>query len=133
MISPDLYIKTIAGKGKFNFILIHNTGGNHNMFSDQVDCLLEHSNVILLDLPGHGKSSAEKNYTIQDSSLLISTICHDYALDNICIIGLNNGANIAINTAYQHQLPLVKMILIDPPLFLETPFINEINFFKQQL
>ena len=129
----NVFSKKVVGQGPLNFILIHNAGGSHNMFTHQVEMLLTYGNVILLDLPGHGSSASNNQNSITHSSELIHEICKYYALDNIWLIGLNNGANIAINTAHIGQIKPCGMVLIDPPLFLSNDFTQEIGLFINKL
>ncbi len=133
MLSNKIYSKKIDGKGDIDFVLIHNAGGGHKMFSYQIDMLLNHGNILLLDLPGHGSSQVSKNNSIDDSSALIFNICRQYSLKHICLIGLNNGANIAINTANANKTMFSKLILIDPPIFMQKEFLHEIDLFINKL
>ena len=133
MLSNKIYSKKIDGHGPYNFILIHNAGGSHKMFSHQIEMLIKHGSVVLLDLPGHGLSEACDNNGIRESSELIKKLCVHYSLDEIWLVGLNNGANIAIDIAHQRCMELSGMILIDPALFLDDNFINEIHLFIDKL
>ena len=125
----QIFSKKIAGQGPMNFILIHNAGGSNNMFTYQVDMLLKHGNVVLIDLPGHGASAVSNQNSINHSSELIHEICTYYGLDNIWLIGLNIGANIAINTAHTQHLTLSGMILIDPPLLMNPQLRSKLEEF----
>ena len=129
----EIYSKKITGEGPLNFILIHNAGGCHKMFTYQVKMLLIYGNVVLLDLPGHGSSAPYNQNSINHSSELIHEICKYYALDNIWLIGLNNGANIAINTVHMGQIKPCGMVLIDPLLSLNNDSIKEINIFIKKI
>lgn len=132
MILEEMYSKKIAGSGLLNFVLIHNAGGNHQFFTHQVKMLCHHGDVVWLDLPGHGNSAEEPNNSIDSSSEIIYEICQHYSLDNIVLIGLNNGANIAINTTYKYDLPIKRFVLIDPPILMGETFVAEIiNFINE--
>ena len=125
----QIYHQKISGKGNLNFILIHNAGGDNNMFLSQIAMLLSFGNVILLDLPGHGKSSTIKINNMDSFSNIIIDICNEYILKNIWLIGLNNGANIAINAYLLNTVNISGLILIDPILFMDDKFIIEIEHF----
>lgn len=129
----EIFVERLQGNGNLDFVLIHNAGGNHQFFSHQVELLKKHGNVIQLDLPGHGNSGLISSYKMRDLSLIIEKICNSLSLKNICLIGLNNGANIAIETALNHSLPIKNLILIDPPMLMDQSFIGEINHFIQRL
>lgn len=130
----NLFVEKQEGRGNLNFVLIHNAGGDHNFFKYQIDMLKNYGNVISLDLPGHGKSEVISSYTMFDLSSIIFQICKNLHLDNISLIGLNNGANIAINLlANTNELDIKSLVLIDPPIFMGNKFIDEIKNFIEEL
>lgn len=133
MTSREIFTKKIEGKGPLNFVLIHNAGGDHQFFTHQIDALKKRGGILLLDLPGHGSSAPRSKNTIEDSADVIYEICQQFALKNIVLLGLNNGANIALQTCHQHDLPIHSLVLIDPPLFLGKQFIHEIHEFIDKL
>lgn len=128
-----IFAKKLEGEGALNFILIHNAGGSHQFFTQQIDSLRKSGNVILLDLPGHGSSEATTDNSIEASAQTIASISKKLHLKNICLLGLNNGANIALHTFYKKILPIERLILIDPPLFMGPEFVNEIKAFINKL
>lgn len=129
----NLSLEIIKGSGIFNFILLHNAGGNHHFFAHQIELLKKYGDIICLDLPGHGKSKGIPDYQMNSLSSVVNDVCKNLSLQNICLIGLNNGANIAIDIALTYSLPIKGIILIDPPLFMDKKFIAEINAFIDQL
>jgi len=129
----DIFVEKIDGKGDLNFVLIHNAGGDHRFFTHQIETLKNYGDVIQLDLPGHGKSDIISSYQMDDLASIVVQICENLALKNLCLIGLNNGANIAIDILNKRSLPVKSAVLIDPPIFMDKDFVNEINNFIQQL
>lgn len=123
----EIFVEKLTGNGKLNFVLIHNAGSDHRFFTYQTETLREFGNVVQLDLPGSGKSAPISSYKMRDLSSVIETICRKLSLKNICLIGLNNGGNIAIDTVLHHSLPIENLILIDPPIFMDESFVSEIN------
>lgn len=129
----EIFVEKISGAGYLNFILLHNAGGNHLFFSHQIELLKRHGNVILIDLPGHSKSEGMSCYQMSDLSAIVSQVCLSLSLDQIGLVGLNNGADIAIDMALHDHLPIHHLILIDPPIFMDPSFISEIKNFIHQL
>ncbi len=129
----EMFVERLQGNGDLNFVLIHNAGGNHHFFCHQLELLKKYGNVIQLDLPGHGSSGVISSYKMKDLSLIVAQICKDLALRNICPIGLNNGAGIVIELVLNHPLPIKNITLIDPPIFMDKSFIDEIRSFIQKL
>lgn len=123
----DIFVETLPGKGNLNFVLIHNAGSDHRFFIHQLDLLRQYGDVTQFDVPGSGKSQPVSSYKMRDLSAIVAMICKQLFLRNICLVGLNNGANIAIETALHSQLPIDKLILIDPPIFMEKSFVKEIE------
>ncbi|CAN5388874.1 alpha/beta hydrolase [soil metagenome] len=128
----EIFVEKLQGNGSLNFILIHNAGGNHHFFIHQIELLKKYGDVIWLDLPGHSESKGISRYQMSDLSSIVNQICKNLFLKNICLIGLNNGADIVIDIAINYPLPIKNIILIDPPIFMEPPFIAEINEFISQ-
>lgn len=129
----EFFVEQIQGNGYLNFVLIHNAGGDHRFFSHQIEILKKYGNVIQLDLPGHGNSSEISSYTMEELSSIVSSICKKLSLQNIYLIGLNNGANIVLDIVRNHSLPINGIILIDPPIFMKKSFVAEINHFINKL
>ncbi|KTC70181.1 2-succinyl-6-hydroxy-2,4-cyclohexadiene-1-carboxylate synthase [Legionella birminghamensis] len=129
----EIFVKQYKGAGNLNFVLLHNAGGNHRFFTHQIELLQQFGNVFSLDLPGHSGSQGITSYRMSDLSSLVVEVCRQLSLDNVCLIGLNNGADIIIDVMLNKGLPIEHIILIDPPLFLEKEFIAEIEEFIQAL
>jgi pimeloyl-ACP methyl ester carboxylesterase len=129
----EIFVEKLPGHGNLNFVLIHNAGSDHRFFTHQIEMLKKFGHVTWLDLPGSGKSHLISSYKMRDLSSIIAKICKKLSLQNICLIGLNNGANIAIDVALNHPLTIERLILIDPPIFMDKSFVNEINSYIESL
>lgn len=129
----EIFVEKLPGTGDLNFVLIHNAGSDHRFFTHQIELLKKFGTIIQLDLPGHGKSAPISSYKMGDLSSIISMICKTLSLKNIYLIGLNNGANIAIDIALNHPLAIKGLILIDPPIFMDKSFIHEIDAYIESL
>jgi pimeloyl-ACP methyl ester carboxylesterase len=129
----EIYVEKLPGAGDLNFVLIHNAGSDHRFFTHQIEMLRNFGSVIQLDLPGHGKSQPISSYKMRDLSSMIASICRKLFLENICLIGINNGANIAIDTILHQSLEVKMVVLIDPPIFMDPSFRNEISAYIESL
>lgn len=128
-----IFIERIPGKENLNFLLLHNAGGNHHFFAQQLDTLKQYGSIIQLDLPGHGASSALTDNSMDNLAKLVTQIYQPYKDQPLCLVGLNNGANLAMHVATTEALPLHSLILIDPPMLMNASFVAEIKQFIQQL
>ena len=115
----EIFVEKLPGNGSLNFVLIHNAGSDHRFFIHQIETLRKFGDVIQLDLPGSGKSHPISSYKMRDLSSIIAAICRKLSLKNICLVGLNNGANIAIDTVLNHSL--------------DQSFVDEINSYIESL
>ncbi len=129
----EIFLERVSGSGDLNFVLIHNAGGDHHFFTHQIEMLGQFGDVIQIDLPGHGKSEVTASYKIADLSALIVEMCTQLSLKNVCLIGLNNGANIAIEMFLRSSMEINGLILLDPPIFMNEAFVREIREFIQVL
>lgn len=129
-----IFVEKIEGNGELNFVLLHNAGGNHQFFIHQVELLKKYGDIIWFDLPGHSKSKETlSSYQMTELASIVNHICKNLTLENICLVGLNNGANIVVETALNQALPIKSLILIDPPLFMAKSFVDEIKMFIDAL
>ena len=129
----EIFVKKVRGAGNLNFVLIHNAGSDHRFFNPQIKILKKFGNIIQFDLPGCGKSSPIASNTMKDLSSIIYIICKKFSLKNVVLIGLNNGANIAIDAALTQTLEIKGLILIDPPIFMDKSFIKTITSYVKSL
>src|SRR3989344_4505766 len=104
----EIFVEKLPGNGNVNFVLIHNVGSDHRFFTHQIETLRKFGDVVQLDLPGSGKSHPISSYKMRDLSSIIASICRKLSLKNICLVGLNNGANIAIDTVVNHSLAIER-------------------------
>lgn len=113
------YIKTPSGinwhyitKGKGAALLfIHGWAGDFSIWFKQIDYFSKNFKVIVLDLPGHGKSSWEG---IDFNSLVddIIFICRRLKLKKIIVLGMSFGGQIAMKLAIKSKL-VSKLVLVD--------------------
>jgi pimeloyl-ACP methyl ester carboxylesterase len=83
-----------------NFVLIHNAGGNHQFLKEQFAHLKQLGQVLSVDLRGHGESDKPKqDYTVESFADDVAYLCHEHEIQKAIFIGLNYGANIAIELA----------------------------------
>lgn len=129
----EIFVEKLSGVGSLTFVLIHNAGSDHRFFTHQIETLRRFGDVVQLDLPGSGKSHPVSSYKMRDLSSIIEKICKKLSLENICLVGLNNGANIAIDATLNQSLRIEKLILIDPPIFMDKSFVSEIKAYIKSL
>lgn len=111
----------VKGKGSPTFFLIHNSGGSHEMMHHTADFFATLGKVIVPDLLGHGESDKPSiEYTIPLFAETCLELCQLEQLGPTVLIGLNYGADIAIEMARLAPLRFTHLILIEPPLLMES-------------
>ncbi len=110
-----------VGNGTKNFCLIHNAGGSHEMMAYTAAHFAKAGKVLSLDLLGHGSSSKLKTeYTLPLFAETALELCRHQQMEKVVLIGLNFGANVGIEIAKIEPKRLSHLILIEPPLFMES-------------
>lgn len=114
------------GEGSRNFLLVHNSGGSHEMMSHTTAHFSKRGKVIVPDLLGHGASDFPKiEYTLSVFAENLIQLCKHEKISRIIFIGLNYGADIGIEIAKIAPTLISHLILIEPPIFME-PWIVKI-------
>ncbi|KRT66836.1 MAG: Alpha/beta hydrolase fold protein [Candidatus Dadabacteria bacterium CSP1-2] len=95
-----LKINYIAGEGleksRLSILMIHGAGQSSLTWEYQVDELKKQSkfNLIILDLPGHGKSEGSGLSSIREYSGFIKDFTDTLGLENLILVGHSMGGGI---------------------------------------
>jgi pimeloyl-[acyl-carrier protein] methyl ester esterase len=87
---------------KMPVVLLHGTGFDRSVFCPQVDSYLtDRYRLILVDLPGHGKSDwlRPENYTIPSIANILKNVTTEMKLGHYALVGWGMGGNLAIELA----------------------------------
>jgi pimeloyl-ACP methyl ester carboxylesterase len=116
------------GEGSLSFLLIHNSGGNHEMMQFTADHFSKRGKVIVPDLLGHGASDSPKiEYTVNVFAESLVQLCKHENVDRIIFIGLNYGADIGIEMAKMIPALISHLVLIEPPIFMEPWIVKAVE------
>lgn len=94
-------INYIAGesfeKSRPTILMIHGAGQSSLTWEYQVDVLKNRpgANLIIPDLPGHGKSEGSGCKTIEEYTEFIKDLAHTLGLDRLILVGHSMGGGIA--------------------------------------
>lgn len=134
-----LYYETIENKNSDEWVLfIHCIAGNRNIFKSQINEYSKHYNLLMIDLPGHGKSS-DWNYkfTFEDVSNSIINILNKLKIKKTNIVSLSLGSIVALYISILHPNRINQMVLGGAVLGLSTTLskvaFKFINKFKTKL
>jgi len=78
-------------------VMVHALGADRAMWSQQVPRLSSERRVVLLDLPGHGASSAAPgHYTLEDLGLDVLDVATGAGVDEFDLCGISLGALVTL-------------------------------------
>lgn len=91
-------------------LMIHGAGGDSGRWKMQQEfrCF---SNLIAVDLPGHGRSGGEGLNTVREYATFIEQLVIDMQLENLVILGHSMGGAIALELTLNRPGLLIGLIL----------------------
>lgn len=111
-----LYYKIINKKKKEWILLLHSICSNMHIFDDYITKLSSKYNILLIDLPGHGKSNLDKVSNLQDVVNDIVEILDNNDIDKVDIWGVSLGAIVANEIEYMYP-NRVNLLLLEGAAF----------------
>ena len=117
-----LYYETIINDNDRKWVLfIHCIAGNRNIFKKQIAEYSKYYNLLMIDLPGHGKSSDWNfKFTFEDVSKSIIDILNKLNIKSTHIVSLSLGSIVAIYMSIVHSDRIKQMVLGGAVLGLST-------------
>ena len=112
--NQKIYYKNHGDINNKNLLLIHGLMGSSNSFDEIVSVLENHYYLTVIDLPGHGKSNLQSEFSIQELSNFMESFIEDNFDGNLDIIGYSLGGTITNNLLARNNNQINKAILIDP-------------------
>lgn len=104
----------IDNKSKMTLIFLHGWGQNIQMMEPIAKPFRKRFNILIVDLPGHGRSS-EPTYAweLNDFVELIHKLVAHLKIKSICLIGHSFGGKISILYASKYNVD--KLVLLSSP------------------
>ncbi len=119
---------SVQGEGTRHFLLVHNSGGSHEMMNHTAAHFSKKGKTIAPDLLGHGSSSSPQiEYTVAVFAEGLIELCPQEKEDKVVFIGLNYGADIGIAMAQMAPNLISHLVLIEPPLFMEPWIVKAVE------
>lgn len=112
----DVYINYIEyGKEDGNtIVLLHGWGQNIEMMKPVGDALSKKFKIVILDLPGYGKSSEPKtSWTIEDYASMLKEFLDKLKIKNPILMGHSFGGKISLYYASKYNVK--KLVLFASP------------------
>ena len=104
---------TIKGKGNC-IVLLHGFLLSSIIWDDLAPILSEKNKVIIIDLPGHGRSGCiAKTHTMELMADVVNFILEENKIDKASFIGHSMGGYISLAFAEKHPSKVDKLVLLN--------------------
>ncbi len=114
------------GEGERTLLFLHGWCIDGTYWKDQLDHFSPNYNVFALDLPGFGKSNAERtNWTIEEYANDISEFIERMNLENVVIIGHSMAGEIMLQLALTANPKIAGIVGVDNFKIIDVEFTPE--------
>ena len=101
------------GSGDDTLVIIHGFLGGSKIFDKVIDELQKNHEILIVDLPGHGKSPLEKeSYTVYDYAQAVADILAHEKISNATWLGHSMGGYIVLAALEKKMAKIDKAILV---------------------
>src|SRR5512133_2553368 len=88
------------GSGESVIVFIHGWSVTCRSWDDQIDFFKNKFKVILIDLPGFGKSEHNRqDWSMQHYGIDVAGLCRELELKNVYLVGWSMGTGVVIEAA----------------------------------
>ncbi len=114
------------GKGDTTLLFLHGWCIDGTYWKNQLEWFSKNYIVYAIDLPGFGKSIAERtNWTIEEYANDITAFIDTMNLKNVVIIGHSMAGDILLQTALTNNLKIVGIVGVDNFKLIDVEFTPE--------
>jgi len=104
----------VHGSGRRTVVFIHGWACNQGFWREQVPALATHARLILVDLPGHGRSDKPNtDYTMDYFGQAVLAVMRDARVDKATLVGHSMGAPIICRIYAQAPEKVAALIPVD--------------------
>lgn len=108
------------GAGR-SVILLHDLYATHESFDAVTDHLAQDWRVIVLDLPGHGRTTRPGDFTdLTDMALEVGAVLEEFGAFPAAIVGVGVGASLAVEIAAERPGDVTALVLVGAGLGAES-------------
>ncbi len=114
------------GQGDTTLLFIHGWCIDGMYWKNQVEYFSQKYHVFAIDLPGFGKSKAERtNWTIEEYASDVTAFIDAMNLKNVVIIGHSMAGEIMLQTALTNNPKVIGIVGVDNFKFIDVEFTPE--------
>lgn len=110
----EYHIETAGVSGGKQLLLLHGFTGDLHTWDFLIPILSEHVQLIMIDIVGHGKTSAPKDispYKMESAAADIKAIVDHLDISKIHVLGYSMGGRLALNFAVLYPECIQSLIL----------------------
>ena len=101
---------------KKTLVFIHGFLGSNKIWKPILSTLSVNYSLLLIELPGHGKSSENQSFELTEIASNIQTITNHLQLSKVCLIGHSVGGYVAGTFATMYPEEVSEIVLINSSL-----------------
>lgn len=115
--------------GKQLVLALHGYSNSSSLFAELAGYLRPHCTTLAIDLPGHGQTRWQEDDALTYSALctLVETICRDYNVEKISLLGFSLGGRVALSILKAIPERLHSMTLLAPDGLKTHPALSYTN------
>jgi len=101
------------GAGSPTIVLIHSIGGDRSDWDPIAPALAKHHRLLLVDLPGHGRSAPPDKATVTAAARALGQVMAKNKVTGALLVGHSYGALVALETAAADPKAASAVVTID--------------------
>tara|TARA_B100001029_G_scaffold118648_2_gene98401 strand:+ start:5304 stop:6119 length:816 start_codon:yes stop_codon:yes gene_type:complete len=110
----EIYFTEYGNNNNPEILFIHGLMGSSTSFTDVVKNISTEFNVTLIDLPGHGNSSLDIDFRIDNLTELLEEFINKKYSKPVTLVGYSLGGTIATAISEKSNNKVSSYVLIDP-------------------
>lgn len=108
------------GAGR-SVVLLHDVYASHESFAAVTERLAEDWRVIVLDLPGHGRTSRPGHFAdLSELSVEVAAVLDEFGAFPAAVVGAGVGATVAVELAAERPTEVTALVLVGAGLGAES-------------
>tara|TARA_B100000902_G_C27279987_1_gene901156 strand:+ start:998 stop:1846 length:849 start_codon:yes stop_codon:yes gene_type:complete len=112
--NQKIYFHNHGDYNNRNLLLVHGLMGSSNSFDEIVSELEKHYYLTVIDLPGHGDSNLQIEFSIEELSNVLESFIKDNFKGKLDMVGYSLGGTLTNNLLSRNNNQIDNVILIDP-------------------
>ncbi len=103
-----------VGEGKHTFVLVHGWACNLGFWREQIAALADNARLVLIDLPGHGRSDKpQADYTMDFFAGAVLAVLADAKVEKATFIGHSMGKAVICRVFKQAPEKVAALVSVD--------------------